>query len=194
MVTSRQNFRFGLRRQNHQRCEHNVPVWPPKDVLVFLIYFYWVLPLLQAQEQIKGVLPVLDVLDGISNLLNLINPLIYVRWGKKLGAYFIGKHSRTMALEKIDEGSGRFATRAEEIEVDDVNRNVKEKDFWQRGEPPPWGTVRLTDFGERFSILTIKANVLGFCFFVLSVAGYLVMIFGEVCWLFGEVYPYLFKL
>jgi hypothetical protein len=44
----------------------------------------------------------------------------------------------------------------------------------------PWGTVRLTDFSERFSIMSLKANALGFSFFLLSITGYLMMIFGEV--------------
>ena len=63
-----------------------------------------------------------------------------LRWAKNWVGYLRGKRG---TCKSEDIKPGEQATRYEEVEVDDVSEDATE-DYYNRDEPPPWGTVKLT--------------------------------------------------
>mmetsp|Transcript_5442 Transcript_5442/g.7074 ORF Transcript_5442/g.7074 Transcript_5442/m.7074 type:complete len:797 (-) Transcript_5442:209-2599(-) len=130
----------------------------------------------KAQDQIMRVFPILDVLDVAGSIPAVMNPINWVRLTARLGAYLVGADPKPVHPDDIAFGS--LASRAEEIEEDDMSDlNLP---YIQRSEPLPWATVRLTDFHDRFKYAVLGANLLGVVYYFFSLSAYLIMVFGEV--------------
>ena len=123
--------------------------------------------------------PVLDVLNCSGSVPALMNPLNFVRWGQRFMAMLLGKHRCT-----YEPGAMAFDetfTRSEEIEKNDVTpKEIQELPYFQQPEPKAWGTLRLNDFEGRFKAMHLRVNVLSGLIFACELAGYMILIFGEI--------------
>ena len=57
---------------------------------------------------------------------------------------------------------------------------VVSAEWYQRHEPQPWSTLRLKNYRQRFRELNLKVNTMAATVWVLMLAGYFLLIFGEM--------------
>jgi len=128
-----------------------------------------------ARNQIQSAFPVLDLLGVCSSLPSICNPVTYFRLVKHLAVHCLGRQRKVMEPLPFPQ----YATRAEDIEEDDVSPEAL-LPFYERKEPLPWGTLRLLDSPARFRAMSFNANVMATCVFGFCLAAYLTMLLGEL--------------
>ena len=58
--------------------------------------------------------------------------------------------------------------------------NASKLEWYERQEPPPWGTLRLSNYRERFAALSFRVNFNAILTYVLMLLGYFFLVFGEL--------------